>query len=102
MKRTFWLKIWKVLKNPYVIATLIFLPIFLFFGENSLSTILGLQRENSALHKEEVLLVEGIRQDSIEAASLYNNPEALEAYGREHYYMKRPDEDLFIVKNTKK
>jgi cell division protein FtsB len=33
--------------------------------------------------------------------SLFGSKEALEAYGREHYYMKRADEDIFIIKDSK-
>lgn len=98
MKKTFWLKVWRVLKNPYVAATIVFLLFYLFLGENNLKVRQNLSREVSSLKKEERLLEEGIRQDSIEATSLRNNKDALEAYGREHYYMKRPDEDIFITK----
>lgn len=98
MKKKFWLKVWRVFKNPYVAATIIFLLFYFFLGENNLRVRFGLQKEVSALQKETVLLEEGIRQDSIEAGSLRDNPDALEAYGREHYYMKRADEDIFIVK----
>ena len=98
MKKTFWLKMWRVLKNPYVAATIVFLLFYLFLGENSLKVRRPLSREVSSLQKEAGLLEEGIRQDSIEAASLRDNKDALEAYGREHYYMKRPDEDIFIIK----
>lgn len=98
MKKTFWLKVWRVLKNPYVAATIVFLLFYLFLGENNLKVRQNLSREVSSLKKEERLLEEGIRQDSIEATSLRNNKDALEAYGREHYYMKRPDEDIFIIK----
>ena len=98
MKKTFWLKIWRVLKNPYIAATIVFLLFYLFLGENNSKVRHILSNEVSSLQKEAGLLEEGIRQDSIEAASLYNNPEALEAYGREHYYMKRQDEDIFIIK----
>ncbi len=98
MKKTFWLKIWRVLKNPYIAATIVFLLFYFFLGENNFMVRRNLSNEVSSLQKEAGLLEEGIRQDSIEAASLYNNPEALEAYGREHYYMKRQDEDIFIIK----
>lgn len=57
-----------------------------------------LQREVSELKKEAKLIEKGIEQDSIAAVSLIDNPEAIETYGREHYYMKRQNEDIFIVK----
>lgn len=57
-----------------------------------------LKREVSELNKEAKLIRQGIEQDSIAAVSLIDNPDAIETYGREHYYMKRQDEDIFIVK----
>lgn len=97
MKKTL-LVIWHIVKNKYVAATLIFLLFFLFIGENNLMVTRKLKREVSELNKEAQLIREGIEQDSIAAVSLIGNPEAIETYGREHYYMKRQNEDIFIVK----
>jgi len=92
------LSIWKVVKNKYVAATLVFLLFFCFLGENNIVVTRQLQREVSELRREVEMLKSSLEQDSIESSSIYDNPDALEAYGREHYYMKRPDEDIFIVK----
>lgn len=97
MKKTL-LKIWKVVKNKYVAATLIFLLFFLFLGENNLVVTHRLKKDLSELNKECEMLETNIQQDSIEAVSLLGDPDALEAYGREHYYMKRANEDIFVIK----
>lgn len=91
-------KIWHVVKNKYVAATLIFLLFFLFLGENNLIVTHRLKKELKELNDENELLEQSIRQDSVEAMALYDDPDALEAYGREHYYMKRADEDIFVIK----
>jgi len=98
--KTFLLKFWKIIKNKYVAATLIFLLIFLFLGENNVRVIHRLRRELNDLNKEARLIEKDIKQDSLEAENLFGSKEALEAYGREHYYMKRDYEDIFIVKNN--
>jgi len=97
MKRVL-LSIWKVVKNKYVAATLVFLIFFCFLGENNIIVTRKLQREVSELRREVEMLRSDLQRDSTEASTLYDNPDALEAYGREHYYMKRPEEDIFIVK----
>lgn len=97
MKISF-LKIWNVVKNKYVAATLIFLIFFLFLGENNLIVTHRLKRDLAELNKENELLEQSIQQDSAEAVQLYNDIEALEAYGREQYYMKRANEDIFVIK----
>ena len=97
--KKFLLSIWKVVKNKYVAATLVFLLFFCFLGENNIIVTRKLQREVSELRREVEMLKAGLEQDSTEASSLDGNPDALEAYGREHYYMKRPEEDIFVVKD---
>ena len=97
MKKTLSL-IWRIIRNKYVAATLIFLLFYIFLGENNVLVTHRLQREVSELKEEAKLIEKGIEQDSIAAVSLIDNPEAIETYGREHYYMKRQNEDIFIVK----
>lgn len=92
------LAIWAVLKNPYVAATIVFLLFYFFLGENNFFVKHRLSTEVDGLRREVEMLKENLEQDSIEASSLLDDPEALEAYGREHYYMKRDNEDIFIVK----
>ena len=43
-------------------------------------------------------LAEAIVQDSVNNAELKGNLDAIEHYGRENYYMKRADEDIFVIK----
>lgn len=94
------LALWKIVRNKYVAVTLIFLLFFLFLGENNVMVTHRLKRELAELDKEAGMLEKAIRQDSIEAVSLTGNPDALETYGREHYYMKRSNEDIYIIKDN--
>ena len=93
------LSIWRVIKNKYVAATLVFLLFFLFLSENNVLVTHRLKRDLAELNKEIDLLEQGINQDSAEAVSLIGNIDALETYGREHYYMKRDNEDIYIIKD---
>ena len=93
------LSIWKVIKNKYVAVTLVFLLFYFFLGENNVLVTHQLKREVAELNKEIDLLEHDIKQDSAEAESLIGNMEALETYGREHYYMKRDNEDIYIIKD---
>lgn len=99
--KVFLKKVWHVVKNKYVATTLLFLLFILFLSENNVIVIHRLNREVSQLKKEAELLEQDIRRDSVEAVSLSRSKEALEAYGREHYYMKRPNEDIFVIKDEK-
>ena len=91
-------KVVNVLKNKYFITFAIFLAIFLFLDENNLLVTLRLKKEVSQLEQQAAALREDIVKDSIQAQSLRSDRAAIERYGREAYYMKRADEDIYIIK----
>lgn len=93
-----WEKIKKVLLNKYVVATLIFVAVIVFIDDYSLRVSSRLSRQLSERQTEEQRLKEAIVEDSANAAILRNSMDAKEHYGRENYYMKRPDEDIFVIK----
>lgn len=92
-----WSTVWKVVSNKWFIATAIFLFVFLVFDENNFFVTARLQREVNELEKKRDELQMGIERDSIHALALQQDMNAIERYGREVYYMKRADEDIFIV-----
>ncbi len=91
-------KIYKVKGFKYILATVLFVVVILFIDPNNLLVTGRLHRQVNALHAEERNLREAIVADSIAAADLRENPDALEHYGRENYYMKRSNEDIFVVR----
>ena len=84
--------------NKYVIATLLFVALIFFLDEYNLMVTNRVRKEVEALHEEEAELKRVIEADSVHNASLRNNLDAIEHYGRENYYMKRSDEDIFVIK----
>ena len=97
---TYTSKILKLVKNKYIIATLIFLAFFLFLSKNSIFVTMKLRHDVRQLHQQELRMKEDIRLDSIQAASLEGNADEVERYAREHYFMKRDDEDLFVIHSS--
>lgn len=91
-------KFLKIIGNKYVIATLVFAVLILFLDEYNLMVTRRVNRQVKELHAEETALREAIATDSLNAATLRNSLDAKEHYGRENYYMKRPDEDIFVIK----
>jgi cell division protein FtsB len=91
-------KFLKIIGNKYIIATLVFVVIIVFLDDYGLMTTSKLSRQVKKLHAEEEQMKKDIVQDSINAASLKGNLDAIEHYGRENYYMKRADEDIFVIK----
>ena len=91
-------KFLKISTNKYVIATLVFVVLIFFLDEYNLMVTNRVKNEVRDFHAEERALKEAIAADSVHNASLRNNLDAIEHYGRENYYMKRPNEDIYVVK----
>lgn len=88
---------WKIIKNKYFIVIFIFFLIILFLDENNLLVIRSLRKDVSGLEYTIDTMHQGIYQDSLQAERLMYNLDTIERYGRENYYMKRKNEDVFIV-----
>lgn len=88
----------KIISNKYVIATLVFVALIAFIDPYNLLVTHRVKRQVRQLHAEEQALRDAIVADSASNASLRDNLDAIEHYGRENYYMKRSDEDIFVIK----
>lgn len=93
-----WVKTKRILLNKYIIATIVFLVVIVFIDEYSLRVSSRLHRQVNELHTEEQALQRAIVEDSIANSTLRSSLDAKEHYGRENYYMKRSDEDIFVIK----
>ena len=56
----------------------------------------------SAVSHSIASLEASIARDSAYNASLVDNPDQLEILGRVNYYMKRDNEDIFVIRDNKK
>ena len=86
---------WKIIKNPSI-ATLIIFFILLCFAENNIFVTLRLRQELSELKKEEKSLREEMKHDSTHIEVLKGDLSAIERYGREVYYLRRANEDVYV------
>ena len=93
-----WKHIYKIKRFKYWVATAVFVVVILFIDPNNLLVTHRLHRQVSELHDEERQLRVDIHQDSINAAAIEQNLDAIDHYGRENYYMKRTNEDIFVVR----
>jgi len=95
--KQFWSTIWPYLKNKYVLTLLGFILWLMFFSQYNLMERTRLVRNLKDLEQEKEYYIEQIKRDSARLQQLTTGTEALEKYAREQYYMKRPNEDIFIV-----
>ena len=95
----FWTHI-KVRKwGKYVVTCLAFLVVFLFVGDQSLLRSWHRWREIVHLEEQRDMYRQGAEKAQQEML-LLQNPDSLEQYAREHYYMHTPNEDIFLIEDN--
>lgn len=89
-------KWFSILTNIYVLVLTVFVVWMIFFDTNSLLIHLELKREIKKLEKQKEFLQEEIKKDK-EVMERLSDPEELEKFAREQYYLKKKDEEIFII-----
>lgn len=104
MLKNLWQKFWyKILtRNKFIITLILFVLWVGFFDKNNLWDRRKYIKQIEQLRADKAYYQEQIESDSAQLYKLKNNPELLERFAREHYYMKAPDEDLFIIQVKKR
>lgn len=86
-----------LLKNKYVIATIIFLIWITFFDRNDLITQAGYVRHLNELQTRKTYLQDQITETNEDLQELLSNPEKLKKFAREKYLMKKNNEDVYVI-----
>ena len=89
----------KLFSNIYFITFTIFLFWILFFDSNSILVNLKLQKEINQLNERKAELEDQISIDKKIISSL-QNIDSLEKYAREKLYMKKENEEIYIIEYT--
>jgi len=86
----------KFLGNRYVLV-IIFVTVWLLFLDNySYIEHRVLDKQINELEDNKEYYIQEIKKDSTSIKQL-NNPDQIEKYAREKYYMKRDNEDIYII-----
>ncbi|MBK6827361.1 MAG: septum formation initiator family protein [Chitinophagaceae bacterium] len=85
------------LRNKYFIAVAVFCMVMLFLDKNDVFTQIDRTRELNNLRRSKAFYTARIAAERKELEGLKHNPAVLEKYAREKYFMKRDNEELFIV-----
>ena len=91
-------KIIKKLSNRYVIATLIFLLVILFFDQFNLKRQIALHREKKEQDAEIQHLQKSIALYKDSLRMVTEDKEGMERIAREKYFMKRDNEVVYKIK----
>ena len=85
------------LRNKYLMAVLIFLVWLLIFDHNSLIDRVKYLRTLHGMEEEKQYYLERIEEDSRRLNELKTDRDNLEKFAREQYFMKKENEDVFVI-----
>ncbi|HET8736248.1 MAG TPA: septum formation initiator family protein [Pricia sp.] len=89
-------KWFKIFTNMYMLVLTVFVIWMLFFDTNSLLIHLELRKEIKKLEKQQEFLESEIAKDK-KVLKRLSDPEELEKFAREHYYLKKKDEEIYLI-----
>lgn len=90
-------KLIKYGSNFYIISSLLFLFWMIFIDSNSIPTHIKLSQKLYDLEDQKEFYLEKKQQIKAEREELMSNPELLEKFARERYFMKKQSEDLYVI-----
>jgi len=86
----------RLMTNMYVLVLTLFVIWMAFFDTNSLLIHLELKKEINKLEQQKAFLKDEIEKDKKVLKKLSNEDE-LEKFAREEYYMKKDNEEIFLI-----
>jgi len=87
------------IKNKYLLTTVGFVVWLLFIDDRDfITTHFRHKEELKKLEQSKKYYQEQIAAAKSELEQLKSNPSTLEKYAREKYFMKKDNEDLFLIK----
>ena len=87
-------------KNKYILVVLCFAVWMAFFDPRDFGLVWKRKQKLEDLKTSELQVTRQIKTARKELVLLKTNAATIEKYAREKYYMKKDNEDLFIVKPT--
>src|SRR5689334_1217506 len=90
------------LRNKYALSSIAFVVWMLFFDRNDVFTQMERRSELNELKQSKAYFEKQIAENRKFSKDLQFNASATEKYAREHYMMKRDNEDLFIIQPLEK
>lgn len=85
--------------NAYWLVIIVFLVLTLTLGDSSLYKRYTYNQKIRSLEKEIKHYQKEIEINSKKLNDLHTDKEGLERFAREEYFMKKPNEDVFIIKD---
>jgi cell division protein DivIC len=85
------------LKNKYILTSIFFVIWLFAFDQNNLVERRKNIKEYNQLLKDKEYYLKKIEEDRQQLKELKTNDENLEKFAREKYFMKKENEDVFVI-----
>ena len=85
--------------NAYWLVTIVFFALTFVLGDSSLYKRYTYDEKIRSLEKEIKHYQKEIEVNSKKLNDLHTDKEGLERFAREEYFMKKPNEDVYSIKN---
>jgi cell division protein FtsB len=85
------------IRNKFFIAFAVFCVVVLFLDKNDIFTQFERRKELHNLEKSREYYTKAIRAERTELEGLKTDPAVMEKYAREKHFMKRDNEEIFLV-----
>lgn len=96
MLMNLWNKLPWYLKNRYVIASIVFVVWLAFFDQHNFISQIEFRAELYRLNQDKAYYQKEIVEIEEDLKELLSDNRKLEKFARERYYMKKPDEEIFV------
>ena len=87
----------KYLRNKYALSGLVFIIWVGFFDQNNLISQFQYHHELNKLEEEKDFYFKELKQIQADLNELKSKPASLEKFAREKYFMKKEDEEIFVI-----
>ncbi len=93
--------IFRIVRSKFFIATVVFFVLMLFYDKNDVFVQMDRQKQLEELKEGQAFYEKEIAKLQKQLTELEANPANLQTYARENLFMKKADEDIFIVEPAK-
>ena len=89
--------LYPLFRNKYFLASLFFLVWLSFFDKNDFISQYKYRCELRQLNADRQYYIDELKKNKEDLKNLMGSPANLEKFAREKYFMKKDDEDIFII-----
>jgi len=87
----------KIFRNKYILTLVVFIVWLLVFDRNNLIDRRKYLKALGEMEAQKAYYIEKINHDSTRLHELQTDAENLEKFAREQYFMKKDNEEVFVI-----